>query len=229
GLTKEAAIAVAIVVTIFTAGIASEAGFAVAAGAELTTTTVAGATVLTTTGVAVSGAVAAGVSSLAATAAVSLINNKGDIGAVLDELGSSENVHGLLLTMATAGVSQGILNSIPMEGANGLPSTLANANANSTVGQLLARNAVQGITSAVLESAIMGTDLEEALQNNLRTAVINTFAAQGADAIGDAQLDELSRAMAHALLGCAVGSAMADSSGGCAAGAAGGVMGELMA
>ncbi len=35
--------------------------------------------------------------------------------------------------------------------------------------------------------------------------------------------------MAHALLGCAVGSAMADSSGGCAAGAAGGVMGELMA
>ncbi|WP_353400407.1 DUF637 domain-containing protein [Hydrogenophaga sp. 5NK40-0174] len=191
-------------------------------------TTVTGSSVvLSAGGAAFATAVSAGVSSLAATAAVSLINNKGDIGAVLDELGSSENVRSVLLSMATAGATYGLLNNIPVE--PGSSTMLASVDANSSVGQLLARNAVQGITSAVLESAIMGTDLEEALQNNLRTAVVNTFAAQGAHAIGEANLDEVSRAMAHALLGCAVGSAMADSSGGCAAGAAGGVMGELMA
>ncbi|MGM9427279.1 DUF637 domain-containing protein [Hydrogenophaga sp. MI9] len=184
---------------------------------------------LTTSGATISGAVGsavtAGLTSLASTAAVSLINNQGDIGATLQELGSGQNMRGLLLTMATAGLSQGILSNIPLEGGG----TLASVNASSNPSLLLARNAVQGITSAVLESAVMGTSLEDALQHNLQSALINTAVAQGANAIGDAHLNETSRALAHALLGCAVGAANAGGSAGCAPGAAGAAIGEIVA
>lgn len=230
GLTQEATLVVIIVVSLLTYGAASGAGASVAAGAEMTaaagtavavtTTTAAGATVtLSAGGAAVASAVTAGITSLASTAAVSLINNQGDIGATLKELGSKENLQGLLLTMATAGVSNGILSQ----------AGLSNVNAQSSVGQLLAKNTVQGITSAVLESAVLGTNLEDAIKSNLKGALINTVAAKGANEIGDAKLDGTSKAIAHALLGCAVGTATAGSSSGCAPGAAGGAIGELVA
>ncbi|MBQ0922276.1 DUF637 domain-containing protein, partial [Hydrogenophaga aromaticivorans] len=190
-----------------------------ATGAGVAGSGVAAGAVLTTTGAAVATAVTAGITSLASTAAVSLINNKGDLGATLKELGSEDNAKGLLLTMATAGLTNGILNQVGLSGVD----------ANSTVGQLFARNAIQGITSAVLESAVMGTNLEDALKNNLKGALINTVAAQGADEIGDAKLDATSKALAHALLGCAMGAATAGSSAGCAPGATGAVIGEIVA
>ncbi|MBW8468169.1 MAG: DUF637 domain-containing protein [Thiobacillus sp.] len=206
-LTQEATIVVIIVVSILTYGAATSAGgaAATAVGASSTGAVAAGFT--------------AGLSSLASTAAVSLINNKGDIGAVLKELGSSENAKGLLLTMATAGLTQGILSQ----------AGLSNVNAQSSVGQLLAKNTIQGITSAVMESAVMGTSLEDAIKSNLQGALINTVAAQGAVEIGDAKLDATSKALAHALLGCAMGAATAGSSSGCAPGATGAVIGEIVA
>jgi hypothetical protein len=210
GLTQEATIVVIIVVSILTYGAASSAG---------------GAAATATGSSAVGAAVTAGTTSLASTAAVSLINNKGDIGATLKELGSEDNVKGLLLTMATAGLTQGLLGSIQLEGGG----TLASVDANSSMGQLLAKNAVQGISSAVLESAVMGTSLEDAIKANLQGALINTLAAKGADAIGDAKLDATSKALAHALLGCAMGTANAGSSAGCAPGATGAVIGEIVA
>ena len=110
GLTQEATIAVIIVVSILTYGAASSAGAAagsstaVSAGEGVALSS--GGTFLTTTGATISGAVGAGVTagltSLASTAAVSLINHQGDIGATLSELGSGQNMRGLLLTMATA-------------------------------------------------------------------------------------------------------------------------------
>jgi filamentous hemagglutinin len=235
GLTPEATIAVIVVVSILTYGAASSAGTAAAGSMGFATTTTAGVTTMATTGGAIAaGAITAGVTSLAATTAVSLINNKGDIGAVLKELGSKENAQGLLLTMATAGLTQGILNAIPITGADGAASTLASVDANSSFGLLMARNTVQGISSAVLESAVLGTDLEDALKNNLQGALINTGAALGANAIGNAAqgangIDATSKAIAHALLGCAVGSANAGNISGCAPGAAGAVIGELVA
>ncbi|PKO26840.1 MAG: hypothetical protein CVU36_22545 [Betaproteobacteria bacterium HGW-Betaproteobacteria-9] len=234
GLTQEATIVVIIVVSILTYGAASSAGAAAgnaaAVGAGEGVALSSGGTFLTATGTTLSGvagaAVTAGITSLASTAAVSLINNKGDLGATLKELGSEDNAKGLLLTMATAGLTQGLLGSIPVEGGTG---TLAGVDANSSMGQLLAKNAVQGISSAVLESAVMGTSLEEALKANLQGALINTVAAKGTDAIGDAKLDATSKALAHALLGCAVGVANAGSSQGCAPGATGAVIGEIVA
>jgi hypothetical protein len=216
GLTPEATIVVVVVVSILTYGTASGWG---AAAANYTGSAAVGA------------AVTAGTTSLASTAAVSLINNKGDIGAVLKELGSQENLQGLALTMATAGLTQGLLDAIPADTSTGF---LNGVDASSSFGQLMARNTVQGISSAVLESAVLGTDLEDALKNNLQGALINTGAALGANAIGNAAqgangIDATSKAIAHALLGCAIGSANAGNISGCAPGAAGAVIGELVA
>ena len=218
GLTQEATIVVIIVVSILTYGTASGWGTAVAS----------------TYGTAAGAAVTAGATSLASTAAVSLINNKGDIGAVLKELGSSDNAKGLLLTMATAGLSQGILGSIPVSG--GAPgATLASVNAASPWTQVLGKNIVQGLSSAVMESAVLGTSLEDSIKANLQGALVNTAGALGANAIGDAAsgpngISETSRAIAHALLGCAIGTATSgNASAGCAPGATGAVVGELVA
>ena len=126
--------------------------------------------------------------------------------------------------MATAGLTQGVLQSIPVDGG-----TLADVTAKSGIELLFAKQMVQGITSAVLESAVLGTSLEDALKSNLQGALINTVAAKGANQIGDAKLDGTSKAIAHALLGCAVGAANAGNRSGCAPGAAGGAIGEIVA
>ena len=108
-------------------------------------------------------------------------------------------------------------------------------NAASPWTQVLGKYVVQGLSSAVMESAVLGTSLDEAIQNNLQGALINTAGALGANAIGDAAsgpngISETSKAIAHALLGCAIGSATAgNASAGCAPGATGAVVGELVA
>ena len=118
GLTEIASLAIVIVVAVLTAGAgaaalngaaATTAGTATVGGATVATTVGAGSTIVTATGATLSttvlGSVAnAAVTSLATTTTLSLANNKGDIGAVLDELGSSENVKKLALAAASAGL-----------------------------------------------------------------------------------------------------------------------------
>lgn len=128
GLTPEAAAVVTLVVAYFTAGAASGAGAtagnaaAVTAGEGVALTS--GGTFVTATGATISsvvgGAVTAGISALAGQAAVALINNQGDIGGALDDLGSSANVKNLLTAIATGGVLGGLnLNptGVPTSGA----------------------------------------------------------------------------------------------------------------
>lgn len=110
GLTPAAAAVVTLLVAYFTAGAASGLGAAagesaaVAAGQGVALAG-GGAFVSAGAGVAISsvvgGAVTAGISALAGQAAVAMINNRGDIGGALNDLGSSANVHSLLTAIAT--------------------------------------------------------------------------------------------------------------------------------
>jgi filamentous hemagglutinin len=93
GLTPEGAAIVTLVVAYFTAGAAAGAGNALAAGVGATGTT---ATV-------VAGAAAAAVTTLATQASIAMINNQGDIGKALDDLGSSQSVKSLLSAIVTGG------------------------------------------------------------------------------------------------------------------------------
>ena len=93
----------------------------------------------------------------------------------------------------------------------------------------LQTNLVNGIASSLITTAINGGSVEDAIKNAIKGAVINSLAAQGANTIGDAKLDIFTSNLAHAILGCAVGSATAGNSSGCAAGAGGAVVGHLSA
>ncbi|MEJ8826284.1 DUF637 domain-containing protein, partial [Variovorax humicola] len=172
---------------------------------------------------AVSGAVTAGLTALASQAAVALINNQGDVGKTLHDLGSSDSVKSLLTAIVTGGVLGG-LNMNP----TGLPT--AGAGAQEFLTQL-GQNLQAGAARALIDTAINGGSLEDSLKSGLKGAILDTVAAQSANAIGNltatGTLDDLTSKLAHAIAGCAVGAGRADSSSGCGAGAIGAVVGEI--
>jgi len=100
-------------------GTATGGGTAASLGGVTLSTTVAGTTTLTATGIAVN----AGVATLVSQAAVSLVNNKGDIGRTLSDMGSSGTVNQVVASMSTAsfGSSYGI-NRVAAETAAGCAS-----------------------------------------------------------------------------------------------------------
>ncbi|MDO8768060.1 MAG: DUF637 domain-containing protein, partial [Burkholderiaceae bacterium] len=227
GLTQAGAVIVAIVVAYFTAGAASGVGVSAAEGAGFaTTTTAAGTTVMTTTaGSMVAGATAAAVTTLATQASISLINNQGDIGKTLNDLGSSDNVKGLVTAMLTGGALAG-LNFSP----TGQPTV--NGGAQSFSSQL-GKNLQAGVARSLISTAINGGSLEDSLKTAIASAFLDTAAAQGAFAIGELKnagtLDAFTHKLAHALAGCAAGAARAGAGEGCAAGAIGAAVGEMAA
>ena len=89
GLTEAATAIIALAVTIATQG----AGASLLAGTSL-----AGNSIATSV-------VQAAVTKIATTASISLINNKGDLGAVFKELGSSTFIKGLATSVLTAGLT----------------------------------------------------------------------------------------------------------------------------
>ncbi|PUE56965.1 hypothetical protein B9Z36_08145 [Limnohabitans sp. Rim8] len=206
-------------------------------GAELLGGTAATSTsAATLMGSTVYGAAAnAGIAALASSAGVSFVNNGGDIGKTLKDMGSSQNVKGVLTAMVTAGVLTELGSSTTATGQTG-----ANAQAISTTQAVdkftanLMQNVTNNMASAVVSSAINGTPLnEDTLSTALSSALITAGMAQTANSIGAATqngtLNAYTQAMAHALAGCVGGAATTGNSGGCSAGAVGAVVGELSA
>ncbi|CAM8655721.1 Domain of unknown function DUF637, haemagglutinin putative [Comamonadaceae bacterium] len=212
GLTPAGAALLTIAVAAYTGGMGSQ----LLGGTAATTTsaaTLAGSTTLAT-------AVNAGFASLASQAAVSLVNNGGDIGKTLEQLGKEESIKGLLLTMATAGALDK-LNANYFKGID----------AKSPFIDQLQKNLTNNIATDLMNSALAGKPFDEnTLANSLKGALINTGMAQGANAIGDGlvakNLNEFTHKLAHAVLGCAGAEA---AGGDCRSGAVGAVVGELTA
>jgi len=169
----------------------------------------------------------AGLSNLAGQASVSLINNNGDISAVLHDLGSSQGVHSLLTAMATAGAVQGINTGL---GINGWT-----ASAGAGWPQVLGRNLLDGAAAAVVRTAINGGSLEDNLTTALVNGFLNTAASQSASWIGgNTDPNGLANAVSHAIAGCLVGAGRATGGGyglsgadGCSAGALGATIGHI--
>jgi len=186
---------------------------------------------------ATAAAMTAGLTTLAASASVSFVNNGGDLGKTLKDMGSSQNVKGVLTAMVTAGVLTELGSTTTATGQTG-----ANAQVVSTTQAVndfsanLTRNVTNNLSSAVVSSAINGKPLnEETLSTALTSALITSGMAQAANNIGDAAsgknpaLNSYTQALAHALAGCVGGAATTGNSGGCSAGAVGAVVGELSA
>ncbi|RYH62905.1 MAG: hypothetical protein EON54_08890, partial [Alcaligenaceae bacterium] len=219
GLTPEGAAIVTLVAAYFSAGAAS--GLGASAG-----TAVGGGMA----GTVVGGAVTAGLTALASQVAVATINNRGNLADTLHDLGSSDNVKGLLTAIVTGGVLAGLnLNPIALPGGG-----------EQTFFIQLQQNLTAGVARALIDTAINGGSFEKNLAQRLEMELLNTTAAQTAFAIGDARigispaLSEFTAKIAHAVAACAVGAGRAainngGSGNGCSAGAIGAVVGSLTA
>ena len=202
GLGGAAAMIIAIVVAYFTAGAASGlvAGAAGTAGASTAAGTAwaagAGASL---TGVGWANAAATAVlTGAASNTAISTINNRGNLGAVLDDVTSSDALKGYAVSGITAGLTTGLYDgwtgtetaSNSAGTATGNAGALANSGAvggaglNSWAGiqQFAANQILQNTTSTLVGKALgQEGDLRAVLQN----ALASTFAAAGFNLVGD--------------------------------------------
>jgi len=157
--------------------------------------------------------------------AVSLVNNRGNIGAALKELGSSANVRALITSMVTAGLTTQITGMAGL--GKDLPKTAPLAD---RVVQDIQRGLIRATVKARISTALEGGKLDKNLLTALRLEASSVLGKYAAQQIGDAykggDIDKVSQLIAHAALGCATG-AMA--TGDCKGGAVGGVIGEITA
>ena len=241
GLTPAGAALLSIAIAAYTGGLGAEMLGGTTATAATATTAATSATLAGSASLAT--AVNAGFASLASQAAVAMVNNGGDIGKTLAQLGSEQSIKGLLTTMATAGALQQLGSTAMFNGQSGTAAAgtngLTTAQTAATFGDKLLKNITNNLAGSAIDSVINGRAFDEkALGNALTNALITTGLASGAGAIGDARVDgnaatgtastlnDFTNKIAHAVLGCAGGAA---TGGGCGAGAVGAVIGELTA
>ena len=164
--------------------------------------------------------VSAAVQTIASQAAVALINNQGNVGKTLHDLGSKDNIKAFAASVVSAGVMQGV------SGALKLP--------NKPVGftQHLQKNALNAGVKASVNVA-QGQDVKRSLVDGLKGAAIGAAAGWGANQISEARaagdLDSLGHKIAHAGLGGAMGFAISGTASGAGAGAMAAVVAETVA
>ncbi|MEH0069918.1 DUF637 domain-containing protein [Pannonibacter sp. Pt2-lr] len=216
GLTEAGAALVMLVATALTAG---SGGLTASLSSSLATSLgVAG-------NVALEAALQAGVQALINKTAVALVNNRGNLGGALEELGSSATLRSLVTSMVTAGLTAHLMD-VSGIGANLDPQApLADR-----IVQDLQRGLIRASVTAGVEAAVNGQPLGDALISALRqqAALVlgETLAEEIGAAVHEGGMDRLPQLIAHAAVGCLTGSV---ATGDCKGGAAGAVAGELTA
>ncbi|MFN4065301.1 MAG: DUF637 domain-containing protein [Parazoarcus communis] len=225
GLTQEGGAVIAIVVAIVTWGWGSSAATtSTAIGSTGTTaTTVGGMTLSTTTATgitysALGTALNAGFTTLATQASVSLINNKGDIGQTLKDLGSSDSVKQLLTSMLTAGLTQSATEYL--QGERLLVRDLNRA----TFTERFATYTTKAVVGASVQSVVMGHPLDETLQTALTNSLAQTLTSEIGD-WGKGSETLVAKTLAHAVVQCAAARVQG---GDCASAALGAATAELL-
>ena len=216
GLTEAGAALVSLIAVAATAGTLSTLSAAIAKGLGI-----AGQGAMH---VAMQGAIKAGLTSLVSQASVALVNNRGDLGATLKQLGSSATLTSLATAMITAGLTSGIESAIGI-GAD-LPASAPLAD---RVVHDLQRGLVRASVRAGVTTAIQDGEIGEAFISAVRLEAAYALGQNAAREIGIAaahgDLDTAGQLIAHAALGCAIGAA---ASGDCGSGALGGFVGETV-
>ena len=145
GLTKEGAVIIAVVVALVTNGAASGLGEAAAVASGEGVALTSGGVFLTGTGGVIAAGTAAGVTALSSRAAVSLINNQGNVGKTLKDLGSSDSIRQTIAAMLTAGVGT----ALPSNSFAGVAAQTATGCA---TGAMAGIGCEQGATNAAITS-----------------------------------------------------------------------------
>lgn len=191
------------------------------AGAALLSVAVAwatggmGAGMLGTTGATSSAMANAAFMSLSSQAAITLVNNKGNIGKTLSDLARSDTVKATVAAALTAGVLDKVG---ALEGMKSLKDS-------SAFTDKLTHNLVNAGGRALTNTAINGGNLEEALKQALVGGLVDTAHGEVASQIKVLEGDYLAHKLAHALVGCVAGEA---AGGACRDGAIGAAVGEVV-
>ncbi|KJF66930.1 hypothetical protein RS75_14965 [Rhizobium nepotum 39/7] len=215
GLTEAGAALVTLVATALTAG---AGGFTASLSNSL-------ASSLGIQNAAMQTALNAGVQSLINKTAVALVNNQGDLGAALKELGSSANIRALLTSMVAAGLTTQVAGMMELQGVS--PGASFQDNLVNVAQQKL----IEASIRAGVDMTIGGENPVKALANAFRSAAAGTIGTVLANQIGDyaafngVKDGDIQKVVLHALAGCAAGAA---GSGDCVAGAIGSGLGELL-
>ena len=200
GLTGAGAAIIVIIVTIVTMGVGTAGAGAALAGAAQGTFT---ATVAN-----------AAVTSLATQASVSLINNGGDLGATLKDLGSKDSIRNLATAVVTAGIMDKAGASLNIK-FNDMP-RLEN----------FANNFIQGVGSTIISNSVQGESLSDTLEKALIAGLSSSLQGELAQNIKPLEdVNYVLHKVAHAAAGCAIGALQKS----CEAGAIGAAVGEVVA
>lgn len=191
-LGQGAMLAIIIIVTALTAGVASGAVGVMAsaqAGTTMAAATAATATASATTAGLGNMIATAALTSMASTAAVSVINNKGNLGATLKDITSSQSIKGYLTSAAMAGVMPGY--------------DPASLGFNLSSAQVVL---MKSASDAFVNTVINGGSYSDNLGNALVGQASNIGMAMGFKMVGDWALGKYGdgspqKIMAHALVG----------------------------
>ncbi len=189
------------------AAVIAIAAAAVTAGSSLAATAASSVSGAVGGGVVTSGAVTAGMSSLASQAAVALVENQGNLSKTLQALGSNENVRATATAMAIGGALNGFDSAMGWsKDAAGKPLNPNNVKlpqlSNGDWSKVAQRVAGQSVISSSLNTAINGGSFKDNLTNALLANIGSQVQAEGANLIGDngQVLDIPGRAVSHAVL-----------------------------
>lgn len=167
-------------------------------------------------------------STLVSQATISTINNGGNLGAVLKELGSSASIKQLATAVATAGALQGLDNAMGWQSAAPAASNAASqpATANLFSWDTFNRVTSHSAVTAGINTTINGSNFADAFKASLLSNIQGEVGQSTAGWIGDnaEALGKAGKVVAHGV----TSGAIAEITGGkFAAGAAGGAMSEL--
>ncbi|CDH18149.1 putative Filamentous hemagglutinin family outer membrane protein [Xenorhabdus bovienii str. kraussei Quebec] len=206
---------IAVVVTAVTAGYAAPAASAVAGGSAVA-----------------QGAITAGMSALASKAAVSLVENEGNLSKTFNDMGNSDTVKSIITSMVTGGALSGFDAAMGWdkvaEGAGAVTNTqslplLSHGDWVRTAQRVVG----QSIIRSGLDTAINGGSFKDSFTTALLSSAASQAHAEGAYQIGEYanQLEEAGRTISHAALSAAI----AEVSGGDAKAAAAGALAASLA
>ena len=169
GLTEAGAALVSLVATIASAGTLSSFSAVLAQGLGFAAEG------------AIQMAIQAGLTSLTSQASVSLVNNQGDLGATLQQLGSSATLKSIAIAMITAGLTAELTDVAGIE----LPKNADAIDTIQTVEYRLQTGLIRASVDATARTAIEGGDLADAFVQGWTGALIRAGLAGAQHEIGD--------------------------------------------
>jgi len=201
GLTGAGAAIIVIIVTVLTSGAGSAAASALGGGA-------------------LGAGAGAAVTTLATQVSISLINNGGDIGKTLKDLGSKESIRNLATSVVTASLLSQVSKALNLKPDSTLFSDRVYVNIVNSTG------------SAIVNTAIKGGSFAENFEAAILSGLVNAIQGELAQQIGDKldikdknSLQYVVHKIAHAASGCIAGAIQKE----CLATAVGATMGEVIA